>query len=261
MFASALYNTNIRTQIQKKFYTVGTIMISAVIASMILANLSFLYRVAYTENFSVVRSSAEGFLASDQRELADELSREYDEGNILITRALQNFVTVEANIPLKSYVHESNFPYYDQALERPWVFARWVVMYNPDIQIADWRKHNELISEKWGDSEEFNYAYELIFENDSEKLFRLRDDVVKNAAEVQGIPTNEIPSLNPEIAKWDTNNVYERMGIGQVANASDGDSINEGEEFIIVAHGAEATQNGEPKEINENTLRFFPYKE
>lgn len=192
---------------------VGRAAASALVVIMLLANLTFFYHVAFAQKFSVVRASAEGFLARDQRALAGVLAREYDGGKIFITRALQNFVTVDAGIPLKNYIHESNYPYYDQTLERPWLFARWVVMYNPEVELAAWRKRNELISGKWAYSDTFAQAYELVYENDTERLYRLRDDVILNAAIAQGVEPLSIPSLNPALARWDPEGVYREMGI------------------------------------------------
>lgn len=211
--AIALTGIDVKNRLQEDFLSIGKFIGSTALVIVMLSNLAFLYRVAFVDQFSIVRESAEGFLAGDQRGLASALSSEYDNGNIFITRALQNFVTVDAGIELKNYIHESNYPYYDQTLERPWLFAKWVVMYNPGIQVASWRKNNELISAKWGDSHEFAQAYELIYENDSERLYRLRSDVIYIAAREQGIDTRTIPSLNPEIAKWDPDTVYDQMQV------------------------------------------------
>lgn len=210
---AALTGIDAKNRFQEDFRSIGRFIGSTALVIVMISNLAFLYRVAFVNEFSIVRESAQGFLADDQRGLASALSNEYDDGNIFITRALQNFVTVDAGIELKNYIHESNYPYYDQTLERPWLFAKWVVMYNPGIQVASWRKSNELISTKWGDSHEFAQAYELIYENDSERLYRLRSDVIYVAAREQGIDTRTIPSLNPDIAKWDPDTVYDQMQV------------------------------------------------
>jgi len=209
--AGALMSISAKNRLQENLQSSARLVGSLVLVVMMLTNFAFLYKVAFVSQYSIVRESAEGFLAGDQRGLASALRSEYDGGNIFITRALQNFVTVDAGIELKNYIHESNYPYYDQTLERPWLFAKWVVMYNPDIQVASWRRNNELISSTWGDSNEFDQAYELVYENDSERLYRLRSDVIYVAAREQGIDAESIPSLNPKIAKWNPDTVYDQM--------------------------------------------------
>lgn len=209
--AAVLTGMQARTKLQKNLQSLGRLAGSALLTVLVLTNILFLHRVAFVDKFLVVRESAQGFLAVDQGQLASALSDEYDDGNIFITRALQNFVTVDAKINLKNYIHESNYPYYDQTLERPWLFAKWVVMYNPDIQVTQWRKQNELISVRWGNSQEFARAYELVYENDSERLYRLRSDVIYLAAVEQGIDVDAIPSLNPEIVRWNPGTVYDEM--------------------------------------------------
>jgi len=213
--ATVLTNMRASNKMQEVTQSMARLGGSIMLVVLMLLNGLFLNQVAFVDRYSVVQESAFGFLAEDQKGVADSLAYEYDEGNILITRALQNFVTIDAHIDLENYIHESNYPYYDQALERPWLFARWVVMYNPEIQVATWRKQNELVSTNWGNSEEFAEAYELVYENSSERLYRLRSDVIELAAEEQGVDVDAIPSLNPEIAKWNPGTVYEDMGASE----------------------------------------------
>ena len=101
-------------------------------------------------------------------------------------------------------------------------------MYNPDIQVAEWRKYNEKISQTWGDSQEFDYAYELVYENSSERLYKLRDEVVYRAAINQGIDTAAVPSLNPEIARWDARTIYDKIQKVDIALNADAPSISVG---------------------------------
>lgn len=179
------------------------------------ANLIFLNVTAYTDNYAIQRGSAVSTLPADQKDLAIVLGQKYDGGKIFITRALQNYVTIEAGIPLKNYIHESNDEYYAQALGAPWFYARWVIMYNPKIEgIEDWRRESERISQAWAHSENFHHAYELVYENKSERLYRLRDDVVVQVASLYGIDPALIPSLNEDIIYWDQAEFYETLQDG-----------------------------------------------
>ena len=198
-------------RIRPGFWFVRTTLGGILLTTMVVGNISFLYQTTHVEKFSVLTTSSRGSLSPDQKELAEVLRNEYDYGKILITRALQNFVTVEAGIPLKNYILESNYQYYDSALDKPWLYVRWVVMYNPDIAVEGWRKENELVSVLWSDSEIFNYTYELVFENDSERLYLLREDVLRESLALYGIDEVFVPSLNGKMVRWDTAELSEYL--------------------------------------------------
>lgn len=152
-----------------------------------------MYRVVYKDSFSLIRKEwqVSPEKAQDQKELAAALRGNYDGGKILITRASHDFMTFAAGLPLKSYILESNYQYYNQALDTPWVFARWVVMYSPEIDEYDWSKRNEHVSMRWTDSELFLENFELVFENQSDRLYKLREDVVRERAEKHNIPPHK----------------------------------------------------------------------
>lgn len=152
--------------------------------------------------FRIIEISASE-IQYDQKALAEVLRKEYDGGKILITRALQNFVTTETKISLRNYIHEANHPYYDEALDKPWFFARWIVTYNPDSLKTDaWRRQNEKIIARWANDPLFNEVYELVYENETERLYRLRVPLFETFLTGYGIDVKHIPSLNTELTKW-----------------------------------------------------------
>jgi hypothetical protein len=208
MFFVAILNERMELPFKITKNTIALVLLTLFIG----ANALFFISEVYANEYSFISSSDQGKLPDDQRRLARVLASNYDGGKILITRALQNYVTVEAGIPLKNYIHESNFGYYDQALEMPWLYARFVVMYNPEIQgIEDWRKENEKISNTWAHSESFHKAYELIYENDSERLYVIRDSVVGDLVASYDINPEIVPSLNNKIANWDQYDFYKKI--------------------------------------------------
>lgn len=176
-------------------------------------NILFLYKTTYVQNFIIVRQSAQGYPTKDQTELAKKLQENYDTGKILITRALHDFVTVNAGIPLKNYIHESNYIFYDQSLNRPWLFAKWVIMYNTNTGSAlDWAKKNEKVSARWGNSQTFLNYYNLVFENNRERLYKINEKALRQYAIDKNLKLSEIPSLNSNITWWNPETIYEKMG-------------------------------------------------
>jgi hypothetical protein len=152
---------------------------------------------------SVIHESG-STIRHDQIDLAQVLASEYDGGKIFLTRAVQNFVTLRAEIPLKNYIMESNFKYYDLTLERPWLYARWIVTYNPNALTNDqWRSENEKIAAQWIGNPLFDDLYEMVYENDTGRLYRLRDEKVRILFAEFNIDTSFIPSLNPTFVTWE----------------------------------------------------------
>jgi len=228
----------------KKIRLVSTFAGIGLILFLVFLSSSFLYKTAYLGKFEIIKSSAQGYPSENQIDVARNLQKNYDFGKVLITRALHDFVTVNAGIPLKNYIHESNYRFYDQALERPWLFARWVVMYNPNTSIStNWSKKNEKVSVKWGESQTFLNYYDLILENDLERLYKTKEDAVRQYATERGFDLSKIPSLNSEITWWNPETIYQEMNaltfenvkeinIKLVKNGS-AQSLNQSEKHII----------------------------
>jgi hypothetical protein len=140
------------------------------------------------------------------------LAHEYDGGRILMTRALQNAVAVESGIPLKSFILEANEHYYDQVLGAPWLYARWVVMFNTHYDTPQtWFDRNELVSLIWGRSEDFDRFYELVYQNEHERIYRLRDDVVRAEIASLGLPVDQVPSLDNMVGPWNVKLAHEEL--------------------------------------------------
>lgn len=167
------------------------------------------YKVAFEENYAMIKQSAQGYPSREQIELAQSLTKNYDYGKVLMTRALHDFVAVNAKIPLKNYIHESNYKFFDQALHDPWLFARYVVMFNPNFERPDkWAAQNEKVSVKWGSSKEFHKYYTLIMKNDRERLYKVNEEAVRRYATSIGYNIEEIPSINRNISWWNPDRIY-----------------------------------------------------
>ncbi len=191
------------------------VITAVMLASTVLAG-AFLYQIGFVRDYDVVQASGKGYPVEDQRALANALSEHYDFGKILITRARHDIAVVNAGIPLDHYIHESNFRFYDQALDRPWLFARWVVMYNPTAagnRYGKWTLQNELVWTRLTKSEEFFKHYDLVMENETERLYRLKGDSVLTYAAEMGYDPMKIPSLNPAIESWDPAAIEKEMKV------------------------------------------------
>ncbi|MFA6183971.1 MAG: glycosyltransferase family 39 protein [Parcubacteria group bacterium] len=184
-----------------------------VLTPLFILNAIFFYTTCFINKYEVIRMTAQDYPTNDQINISEKLKENYDYGKILITRALHDFVVVNAGIDLKNYVHESNYKYYDQALERPWLFARWIVMYNPENNDAgNWSKSNEKISAQWGNSEMFDQYYTLVEKNKREVLYKVKEEAVRDYAKSRGLNEFQIPSIGSSITWWDVDNIYQKMG-------------------------------------------------
>lgn len=193
--------------------------LSLVLVASVALSAGWLYRVAFYEGYRPLHLSLR-YAVDDQREIARTLRARYDFGNILMTRALHDIVALEAGIPLASYIQESNAGFYDVALERPWLFARWVVMQNTAApQTLSWVVQNEKVALHWARSREFARHYTLIRENSTERLYKVNEEAVRLYAAQQGYSIFALPSLNPALASWSPETIYARMSVPLIVTA------------------------------------------
>jgi hypothetical protein len=205
-----LIGNTVLATFQRKYLKFLTIPLAAyLMTAMIFYSGYNLYTTAFAGNYAIIKQSAQGYPEKEQIELARSLEINYDYGKILMTRALHDFVAVEANIPLKNYIHESNYKYFDQTLHDPWLFARYVVMFNTDEERQDkWAAQNEKVSGKWGKSPKFHKYYTLVMENERERLYKVNDEAVRDYAKTLGYDVTKIPSINPDISWWNPDQIY-----------------------------------------------------
>ena len=180
--------------------------------------------VTFQEDFRVIRKSVASYRTetNDQKAIGKALCDEYESGKIFITRALANFVTTHSCIPLKNFVQESNFRYYDEVLQQPWLFARYVVMYNPhSVDRTSWRGTNERISYMWANSAEFKEFYTLLLETPTNLLYKLNEKAVRDYALAGKLTISNIVSLTPR-QSWNPDTIYKEMGVEREPSATKG---------------------------------------
>lgn len=182
------------------------------IAALVYTNTEFVYGVVKQDQYFVIRNNI-NTPRQYQRDLAAYLNAEYDYGKVLITRTDNDPVLSLADLELDDYIYEANYLYFDQALNEPWIFARWVVMYNSEDGKDQWAMDNENIARRWGSNEQFLHFYDLVYENSSRQVYRVKPERVIEYAQASNLDLHKIPSINNEIAKWNPGEFYRSLEV------------------------------------------------
>lgn len=172
---------------------------AALLVSLTVLVLSGLQYAGVTRSkYDVIRNQFQfygGGVVKEWRIFEDEI---YDYGNILTMVQNNHPALNNSNLPLSRFINEYNYRYFEQALNEPWLFARWVVI----------RGHFPL-SQRAAEKD-FQYYYELVRESNGTQYYRLNDIRLRGVAKSLGIRPMSIPSLNP-YAEWDPATVYSTM--------------------------------------------------
>lgn len=181
-------------------------------ASVLLAVLLALgaYRfsvIAFAEQYEVVRMNVNVPKAEDV-EAANFLHRNYDGGTILSARVDNDPILAKAGIPLSRYVYEGNYIYFDQVLKEPWLFARWVIMANPDQSGDNWAVQNEPVYHALGRSSDFARFYTIVYQNKERKIYKINDGYATTIATQLAYKKEAMPSLNSSIVTWNPSTIY-----------------------------------------------------
>jgi hypothetical protein len=190
-------------------HDVGQIIRNTLALCLIGMGLLQLYKVSYADQFIVIRENINAPLPS-QTQVAEYLKNNYDYGKILITRADNDPILAGADVPLKNYIYEANYVYFDQTRDEPWLFARYVVMHNPKDNDA-WSQANEGIMAKWGNDKQFAQYYTLVLENPLRKVYKINEKKVRALAIAQHLDPAQIPSLNEDIGWWNPSDIYAKI--------------------------------------------------
>jgi hypothetical protein len=188
---------------RSKRVSLHTLSLFLVMGLLINSMLTHADDVGCRECFPIVTNSIQ--VASENRiRAAKVLADNYDdEGYILMTRALNNEIAVEAGLPLRKFILEANENYYEQAIAQPWWYARYVVMYNPEsTAFKPWMLENELVSKRWAGSELFGLYYQPIYVSETEVVYQLDQEFFTQEVAEMGLDPTLFPSLNPQ-AEWD----------------------------------------------------------
>lgn len=194
------FQSNLATISKKTFIILVSI-------ALIILNISYLYKISFKDNFSVMGATVSAIDPSI-KDIAENFSEEhYDFGKILIMRIHFDPFIRESELPLNSYIFEANYQYWEQTLESPWLFTRWVVMSSNSL-----RAHDKVF-QRWEGSPVFSEYYKAALDNGSVRIYKINEDAVRKYANQQSLDASKIPSLNEQIQHWKPEMIYEQMKI------------------------------------------------
>ena len=179
-----------------------------------------LVQVAFVTRYPAITHNINGPVDAqrpDQVAAAAALKEHYDFGYVLVTRFNEDPFIHEVGIPLKKYIYEGNYRYFDQAQKEPQVFARFVITHNPDDVADVWSTQHETLTKNVLTSPDFAKYYTLIYQNKSRRIYQVNQAAVVQLASERGYNPQLIPSLAPHGA-WDPLTVYSSF-TGETASA------------------------------------------
>jgi len=179
------------------------------IALALVFSTHFLVSNVSQDNF-VILKEAGNYPGLASKETVRIFEQNYDGGKILIVRGLNDFFVRNSGINISDLIQESNYLYWEQGLEKPWLFARWIVMLNPDSGMI-WETKKDEISVKWANDDRIDKFYNVVLKNNAYIVLKINENEVENYADRYDLNKEKIPSLNPEMKKWDVETVDSEM--------------------------------------------------
>jgi len=178
-------------------YCYGGIIVVMVFTFLIF-NLSY--------NDSIIVKDAKNYPSKEMIQSAKIFKKEYDGGKLLITRGINDFFTKNSGINISDMIQESNYIYWEQSLEEPWLFARWVVALNPDSSMI-WEVKKDEISTKWiGDNKIYEF-YDVVLKNDTYIILKINENAMMDYVKENNLNINKMPSMNISIKHWDPSTI------------------------------------------------------
>lgn len=166
---------------------------------------AYFYTEAVKNTYLTIRSDRSATRETGVSPAAGYFKESYDYGFIFLNRFGNNNDKMmrETGLPLSQYLYEGNNLYYQDTFETPWLYARYVFMLDPTT-LKD-NGSRSPITEKWWDSEEFQYYYELVFAENYAYVYRVREEAVLEYARNNSIPSENITSLSRGTTLWKPN--------------------------------------------------------
>ncbi|HET8574964.1 MAG TPA: glycosyltransferase family 39 protein [Candidatus Paceibacterota bacterium] len=169
------------------------------------------YRTAFASNFSVIRDDLSATSRDQKNPVAVYLKEHYTGGKILATRFNHDYTLLDSDIPLKNYIYEGNFIYFDEVLGRPWLYTPWVIMTNPTS--PDRVRAKDPVSDKWEGSVYFKNFYTMVYKTPETVLYQLKIPAVEKYIQENHLNEAYVPSLHPNMQTWDPKTIEQKMGL------------------------------------------------
>ncbi|MDB4977859.1 MAG: hypothetical protein JWM56_45 [Candidatus Peribacteria bacterium] len=168
---------------------------------------TFTYRTWIIEGYAIIpQHNDEG--PAGQRKIAAFMHDNYDYGKILTYKYANESTIVQSKLPLEDFILEYNDQFFRNAITRPWLFARMVIVStNNTFRGTD--EFHEL--EK---TESFKHYYHIAYEDDMKKIYALNEDTLREDVPKLGLIAANVPSLNPSIISWEPEKIDEEMTKG-----------------------------------------------
>lgn len=187
------------------FYTILVAMWNLFLISL---SWSHFYDEVVKKNLWVVKNNISFNKGGEQSNIIRAIRYEYDFGKILAVRFNNDFLYINSSLPLSTFIYEGNFRYFSQTLERPWLYARWVIMQRLNSSSGAFR---DPVKDKWANNPEFEQYYSVIGEEKDRILYKINENAVIDYVNSYHINLNKIPSLNPNIETWDPDTIWQEM--------------------------------------------------
>lgn len=158
------------------------------------------YEHAIATHYSIVKRDRSAPPVVGRYLVGVYLNEHYSHGMIFMNRYGNDRILIDAQLPLSHYIYEGNDKYYTQTITRPWMFAQFVVMTDPETLRLN--SSNSPITDLWWNSPEFLSFYDQAFESGGYRVYHLNEDAVRAYAIARNIPVDQIPSLNEHLLPW-----------------------------------------------------------
>jgi|GEM_PF-220483 len=140
---------------------------------ILILSLNFFNSIFFEVKMFSVKEEATYYPSETMIDDANYFKNVYDGGDILITRGINDFFVINSGIQMSKYIQEANGVFWENALNEPWKYARWIVMYNPDKKT--WETEKDEISQKWGKNDTIYAIYDIKKKDDMYIILRLKE--------------------------------------------------------------------------------------
>ena len=161
-------------------------------------------------NNFILAQEVRGYPSEEMIQSAKTFNEQYDGGKLFVTRALNDFFIKNSELDIFNAIQESNDVYWEQTLEEPWLFARWILMFNPDSSMI-WETKKDKISIKWANNDEIYKLYDVVLKNDTYIILKVNENAVIDYAKKNGLNTDKIPSINADIKYWNPQTIRDEI--------------------------------------------------
>ncbi len=199
----------------RRFLRQGLFVLSwALLSFGMLSTFAFSLNTFFGNKFSLLKEATVNIVprTEEQKVIGQYFCDHPPTGYVLMTRALLNAVPIHSCTPLKQFIIESNFPFFEQTIERPWLYAEYVVLHNENTA-SDYELSSDEPTRIWSKSRElFDRFYAPVQKTAHYTLYRLDQGRVRGYAEFIGLPEEKIYTLQ-EVRSKLSSRYYEELGV------------------------------------------------